>query len=112
MSYQESVLDQVAKYKTEFFKYNMLLKDNPTLSAVADVVLLSASEARTNAGYGGESHDGGAGLILEKLIGFLEGYILAQTGQCDLYSDIVKDSQKKQDPMYLTYLDLKAYFGE
>ena len=77
---------------------------------VVKAVKISAQNARDDAGYGGRMDDGGASAMEQRLDAWLDGIAFAQTGRTKLYSNILEQARKENDPEYQEYLRLKEKF--
>lgn len=70
-------------------------------------VLQQAQTARTDAGYGGSHHDGGAG-DLERQVEVFVAALLGETPES--WEKFAKALRRNNDPDYQKYLELKRRF--
>lgn len=89
------------------------------ITKLKESVATTAEQRRYDAGMQGARDDGGAGVLINRLEMFLDGYNFALTGETSKYNQILKDFNKKKrleslenDTDFQRYKELKKKFGD
>lgn len=88
----------------------MIHVNENVIEYVRVTILKQARILSENAAFNGEMGDGGASSLERKLGYWIDGIRFAQTGKTVVFSAIVEQFDREQDPEYNEYLRLKERF--
>ena len=110
-SYSPFIQEVEIKLNEEFI---MRTYSSKQLDAVADHVRMIAAQKASGAAMEGAMHDGGASEMKENHARWLDGYLCGagMRDESTFYHSIIEDIERKNDPEYKRYLELKQKFGE